>query len=102
MSLLTRRAALTGSLAGGGLIMAGCSKITFADTLTASPDFQRALAAAEGWSHRAQRFIQGGGALAREYRLADLSPVFKANGTLHPPRRRLRPPPGRPASATGR
>ncbi len=84
MSLLTRRATLTGSLAGGALL-AGCSKITFADKLTASLDFQRALAAAEGWSHGAQRLLQGQGALAREYRLADLSPVFKANGTLHPP-----------------
>jgi DMSO/TMAO reductase YedYZ molybdopterin-dependent catalytic subunit len=84
MALITRRSALVGTAAGAGLLAAGCSRLSGADALTDSAGFQRVLAAAEGWTQASQRFLQGGGALAREYSRADVSPVFKANGTLHP------------------
>ena len=84
MTLITRRAALVGGLGGSGLVLSGCAKIVGADTLTGNAAFQHVLNFAQGWDHHSQRFLQGGGALAREYRTADLSPRFKSNGTLHP------------------
>ena len=84
MALLTRRSALVGGLGGSGLLLAGCEKVFQGDRLTGSASFQRVLASAEGWSHASQRFLQGGGALAKEYARSDLSRSFKANGTLHP------------------
>jgi DMSO/TMAO reductase YedYZ molybdopterin-dependent catalytic subunit len=64
--------------------LAGCSKILGADQLNDSLSFQRVLAAAEGWTLTAQRFLLGGGALAQEFKTSDISPRFKANGTLNP------------------
>ena len=84
MSLITRRAALMGGVGGGGLLLAGCSRLVSGDKLTASPAFQHVLDMAQGWTRASQRFLLGGGQLAREYTTADLSPRFKANGTLHP------------------
>ncbi len=82
MALLTRRATLLA--AGGGLLASGCQKLVMADKLTASAGFQRILAQAEAWTLGSQRFLLSGGAMAKEYTAADLSPHFKANGTLHP------------------
>ena len=84
MTFLTRRRALIGGLSGGGLLLAGCSKILQGDALTGSPSFLRVLAAAERWTEATQRFLLGGGALAQEFKPSDLSPRFKANGTLNP------------------
>ncbi len=83
MALLTRRKALL-SLTGGGLLLAGCSKITGGDQLNDSAGFQRVLAAAEGWTLSTQRFLLGGGAMAQEFKVSDISKNFKANGTLNP------------------
>ena len=82
MPLPTRRATLLA--AGGGLLTAGCEKLVMGDKLTGSPAFQRVLAQAEAWTLGSQRFLLSGGAMAKEYTVADLSPRFKANGTLHP------------------
>ncbi len=84
MAILTRRAALVGGLTGSAALLSGCSKVIQADALTGNTAFQRFLAYAQGWDHHSQRLLQGGGALVKEYTLADLSPTFKANGTLHP------------------
>jgi len=84
VTLITRRAALVGAGAGGGLLLAGCGDITGVDRLTHSASFKRVLAHAEDWTRASQRFLQGGGAMAREFSPADISPRFKANGTLHP------------------
>ncbi len=81
--LLTRRAALTG-VGGAALLTSGCEKLVAGDKLTGSPAFQRVLAQAEAWTLASQRFLLSGGAMAREFTVADLSPRFKANGTLHP------------------
>jgi DMSO/TMAO reductase YedYZ molybdopterin-dependent catalytic subunit len=84
MTLLTRRQALIGSLSGGGLLLAGCSKLVGGDILTGSPSFLRVLSVAESWSLHAQRFLLGGGAMAHEFKASDVSKTFKANGTLDP------------------
>ncbi len=83
MSMITRRRALIAGAAGSGLVLSGCSKI--GDALTASKGVQRVMAAAEGWTLASQRFLLSGGAMAREYRVADISRRFKPNGTLYPP-----------------
>ena len=88
MARLTRRAALagglTGGLAGSGLLLAGCSQAIQADRLTGDKAFQQVLNWGQDWTLHTQRFLLGGGALAREYRPSDISKVFKANGTLDP------------------
>ena len=46
--------------------------------------FQRVLAVAQTWTLNSQRALLGADQLAKEYSVSDLSPHFKANGTLHP------------------
>jgi DMSO/TMAO reductase YedYZ molybdopterin-dependent catalytic subunit len=76
--MITRRT-LVGSLAaGGGLLLSGC------DALDGSPKFREALRTGERLTMRAQRLIVDRTALAREFAPADLSPVFRANGTRMP------------------
>ena len=88
MALITRRAALVGGLTGAGLagagLTAGCSRVLPVDKLTQDGHVQHILANAQGWDHHSQRWLQGGGSLAREFRPADISAHFKPNGTLHP------------------
>jgi DMSO/TMAO reductase YedYZ molybdopterin-dependent catalytic subunit len=77
--ILTRRQMLLrGSSVLGGLLLAGC------DRLTNAPSFQRVLESAEGLTYRTQRLVLRSGALAREFRESDLSPVFRSNGTSFP------------------
>ena len=44
----------------------------------------KALSSAEVLNRRVQRLL-GRGALAREFTAADITPNFKANGTINPP-----------------
>jgi DMSO/TMAO reductase YedYZ molybdopterin-dependent catalytic subunit len=77
--ILTRRQMLLrGSSVLGGLLLAGC------DRLTNAPSFRRMLESAETLTYRSQRLLLGSGALAREFRESDLSPVFRSNGTSFP------------------
>ncbi|WP_262273228.1 molybdopterin-binding protein [Microvirga yunnanensis] len=69
-SFLKRSAALAGTL-----VLGGC------DRLSETPWFRQILESAESATSRAQRFLLGSGPLAREYTEADLSPVFRANGS---------------------
>nr|WP_294523731.1 molybdopterin-dependent oxidoreductase [uncultured Rhodopila sp.] len=62
----------------GTLLLGGC------DRLAEDPAVQRVLASAEGLTRRVQRLLGGASVLAPEYTEADVSPVFKANGTLDP------------------
>jgi DMSO/TMAO reductase YedYZ molybdopterin-dependent catalytic subunit len=62
----------------GALTLAGCDKVS------TDPGVVKALASAEVLNRRVQRLL-GKGALAREFTKADISPAFKANGTLNPP-----------------
>jgi len=61
----------------GGGFLAAC------DSFTRAPSTLRFLGAAESLTEAAQRAI-GAHALAREFRSADISPSFRANGTLMP------------------
>ncbi len=74
---MNRRELIGGlSLGAGGLLLGGC------DRLNASPEFRRILSGAEGLHMRSQQFLAGG--LAREYRLDEMSPVFRTNGNTRP------------------
>ena len=84
MGPLTRRSAFTGVLTGSGLAMAGCSRVFQADRLTGTAAFQHVLDYGQVWSLHTQRFLLGGGALAREFKPSDISTHFKANGTTNP------------------
>jgi len=59
-------------------LLAGC------DRLNSSEAFRGALRWAEGLTMRAQRLVSPRDALAREYGEADMSPVFRSNGTSMP------------------
>jgi DMSO/TMAO reductase YedYZ molybdopterin-dependent catalytic subunit len=83
MATLSRRTAIFSGLAGSSLL-GGCARIFGADRLTAAAGFQPVLNAEQTWTLESQRFLLSGGAMAREYARADISPRFKANGTLHP------------------
>jgi DMSO/TMAO reductase YedYZ molybdopterin-dependent catalytic subunit len=61
-----------------GLWLAGCDK------LNANGGVQRTIARAEGLSLRAQRALMTRTALAREFAPADISPDFRANGSISP------------------
>jgi DMSO/TMAO reductase YedYZ molybdopterin-dependent catalytic subunit len=61
-----------------GLLLGGC------DRLNDSRRFRGILRSAEGLNMRAQRLVSARDALAREYREADMSPIFRSNGTSHP------------------
>ena len=66
------------TLGAGGLVLSGC------DRLDASPKFRGALRSAEGLTMRAQRLVVDRAALAREFSEADMSPIFRMNGTRMP------------------
>ena len=74
-SLITRRHALVG---GAGLLLAGC------DQINASPATQALLSLGEKATRSAQRLITDRNALAKEYSRAEMSPVFRVNGTRDP------------------
>jgi DMSO/TMAO reductase YedYZ molybdopterin-dependent catalytic subunit len=70
-----RRFIATGA---SGLLLGGC------DRLTNSPGFRGVLRSAETLTMNTQRLISPRDALAREYDEADLSPIFRSNGTRVP------------------
>jgi DMSO/TMAO reductase YedYZ molybdopterin-dependent catalytic subunit len=71
-----RRGFLKGTVGiAGALALSGC------DRLSGLPWFRQMLDGAEEATRRAQRLLLGSDALAREYTEADLSPVFKPNGS---------------------
>lgn len=78
MTILSRRRVLTSGLAGiGSIALAGCNRLTNSESVNAVLD------SAEALTKRAQRLALGQ-ALAREFTEADLSPVFRVNGTAQP------------------
>ncbi|MGH6889115.1 MAG: molybdopterin-dependent oxidoreductase [Rhizomicrobium sp.] len=74
----TRRAAIAAGFAGAGAL------VYEANSLTLDPRFGRVFRATESWTRISQRALLAPGQLAREYTVADISPVFRANGTLDP------------------
>jgi DMSO/TMAO reductase YedYZ molybdopterin-dependent catalytic subunit len=77
--MISRRALVGMGASAGGLLLAGC------DRLTASEPFREALRGGEALTMRAQRLLTDRGALAPEFDVAQRSPVFRANGTRRPP-----------------
>jgi DMSO/TMAO reductase YedYZ molybdopterin-dependent catalytic subunit len=75
---VTRRTLLRGAAAIGGLALAGC------DRLSENHEVRNILDAAEDATMRSQRALLAGQPLAREYKPADISPTFRANGTYRP------------------
>lgn len=74
--IVTRRHALRlGAAGAGGLLLSGC------DALNDSATFKQGLAGVGRLHEVTQRAIIGD-SLAREFTEADMSPVFKANGSL--------------------
>lgn len=75
-TFVNRRAALA---ATGGLLLAGCDKLSQSNTV------QKILAGAESLNLDGQRLVlTSGQPLAREYPASEISRVFKANGTVRP------------------
>lgn len=74
--MITRRRFIAAG--GSGLLVAGC------DSLDRSERFRTILRSAEGLTMKAQRLVVDRNALAREYAEADMSPVFRSNGTRLP------------------
>lgn len=72
-----RQLLLRGSAALSGLLAGGC------DRLSQSPSFRHILDSAGVFNYRVQRAVIGQ-SLAREFPEADLSPIFRSNGTNHP------------------
>ncbi|HEX4180228.1 MAG TPA: molybdopterin-binding protein [Caulobacteraceae bacterium] len=75
----SRRGLITaGTLAVGGVALSGCDK------LSQDPKFLGVLDHAESLTLHAQRLFQAGRPLAREFSPKDISPTFKANGSVMP------------------
>jgi DMSO/TMAO reductase YedYZ molybdopterin-dependent catalytic subunit len=67
-----------------GVASLGAALVSGCDSLSDAPDVESVLDSAEGLTYRAQRLLGGGHSMAREFSAADLSPVFKVNGTHKP------------------
>jgi DMSO/TMAO reductase YedYZ molybdopterin-dependent catalytic subunit len=78
-SQVRRRDWLVGALGSlTALALSAC------DRIAQSAGVNTTLDAAEGWTRRAQRWLLGRQALAREYTESDISKEFRANGTTNP------------------
>lgn len=78
MDLSRRKLIGMGAAGAGGLLLSGC------DQLNAAPGFRNGLIGMEELTMRSQRLLMGD-ALAREFSEAEMSPVFKANGSKRVP-----------------
>ncbi|MBL0768839.1 molybdopterin-dependent oxidoreductase [Sphingopyxis sp. DHUNG17] len=76
--LLTRAGGLVAT-AGALPLLAGC------DAINDAPAVRKILSMGEEMNRASQRALMDRNALAREFSRADLSPVFRANGTRLPP-----------------
>src|ERR1700720_4216826 len=65
-------------VAGAALMLGGCDRLVGSDTTKAI------LASAERLTARVQHLVSPAQSLAREYTENDLSPEFRANGTVDP------------------
>ncbi len=75
--ILPRRRVLAGiASSASGMFLAGC------DALNNNPAVRRILTSAEKLHQGSQRLITDRAALAREFSAADMSPVFRANGSV--------------------
>jgi DMSO/TMAO reductase YedYZ molybdopterin-dependent catalytic subunit len=79
MTILSRRKLIgTIGVGAGGLLLSGC------DRIAASPTVQHVLGLGEGLTRRAQHVLIDRTALAAEFSVHDMSPVFRTNGNTLP------------------
>jgi DMSO/TMAO reductase YedYZ molybdopterin-dependent catalytic subunit len=77
--LLSRRRVIGAATAGvAGLMLEGC------DRLSHAPRFQDAIGRAADLTEASQRVLLSGQPLAKEFSVAQLSPVFRTNGSVMP------------------
>jgi DMSO/TMAO reductase YedYZ molybdopterin-dependent catalytic subunit len=76
--IVSRRGLIIGGATLGGLLLAGC------DRLSQAPAAVKFLNHDEQLTMGAQRLLLAGQPLAREFRSTDISQVFKANGSINP------------------
>lgn len=76
--IITRRAAIVAGFGAAGYLIANT------DALTINPAMAKVFGAVEDWTRVSQRALLNIHGLAPEYLPSDISPVFKANGTLNP------------------
>ncbi|HEX4026035.1 MAG TPA: molybdopterin-dependent oxidoreductase [Rhizomicrobium sp.] len=76
--IISRRIAIAGGFAGAGWLIANATR------LTENQSLDHVFKAVEDWTKIAQRGLLYPDRLAREYSVADISPVFKPNGTYNP------------------
>ena len=76
--LVTRRGLVTAGALGASALLAGCDKVIQV------PAARRILFSGEDIQRGLQRSLMRRDALATEYSAADLSPVFRSNGTANP------------------
>jgi DMSO/TMAO reductase YedYZ molybdopterin-dependent catalytic subunit len=79
MTILSRRK-LLGSIGAGatGLLLSGC------DRIVASPTVKNVLGLGQGLTFHAQRLVIDRTALAREFSVHEMSPIFRTNGNTSP------------------
>jgi len=78
MTLLTRRALVTGGAAGAGLLLYGCDKVAQV------PAVRKILFSGEIMNQGLQRALSNRAALAPEFSASEMSPRFRVNGTHNP------------------
>ncbi|PCD04130.1 molybdopterin-binding protein [Sphingomonas spermidinifaciens] len=78
MSLITRRMLIGGLAAGAGGLLAGC------DAAGQNEQIRGLIFKGADWNQWTQRALMDRNALAREFRVDQMSPVFRTNGTRNP------------------
>jgi DMSO/TMAO reductase YedYZ molybdopterin-dependent catalytic subunit len=78
LKLLTRRAAIVAGFGGAGYLIANATKLTMSSSLST------VFHIVEDWTKASQRALLYPERMAREYSPADISAMFKPNGTLNP------------------
>ena len=76
--VITRRALLTTGALGAGALLTGCDKVA------STPATRGLIFAGETLNYRLARALSSRDALAREYTPAQMSPLFRVNGTANP------------------
>lgn len=78
MTIISRRAIVTGGALGTGLLLSGC------DSLASQPGFRKILFSGEKINRGLQRALMNRDALAQEFRPDQMSRVFRTNGVVNP------------------
>ncbi len=76
--ILTRRALVGGAAASAGVLLAGCDKVI------QHPAARKILFMGEDMNKGLQRALTNRDALAPEFTSAEMSPIFRSNGTRNP------------------